>query len=47
MAKQTKNAAHDETRKPSKRERRQKMIVYLMIIAMVGSLMTSGLAFIL
>lgn len=34
-------------RKPSKRERRNKIIVYIMIVAMVGSLMTSGLVYLL
>lgn len=47
MAKHTQKAPQEQTRKPSKRERRQKIIVYVMILAMVGSLMTSGLAFIL
>jgi hypothetical protein len=47
MAKHTQKAPQEQTRKPSKRERRQKIIIYVMILAMVGSLMTSGLAFIL
>lgn len=47
MAKHTKKAPQEQTRKPSKRERRQKIIVYVMIIAMAGSLLTSGLTFIL
>ncbi|GEM01696.1 hypothetical protein SAMN05421839_11311 [Halolactibacillus halophilus] len=47
MTKQTKKTSHEQTRKPSKRERRQKIIVYVMIIAMVSTLLTSGLTFIL
>jgi len=47
MAKHTKKAPQEQTRKPSKRERRQKIIVYVMILAMAGSLLTSGLTFIL
>ncbi len=47
MAKHTKKAPQEQTRKPSKRERRQKIIVYVMILAMVGSLMASGLTYIL
>ncbi|HEY4602579.1 MAG TPA: stressosome-associated protein Prli42 [Cerasibacillus sp.] len=35
------------TRKPSKRERRMKIIVYLMILAMILSTVTIGLASIL
>lgn len=35
------------TRKPSKRERRMKIIVYIMIIAMVLSTVTMGLAYLL
>ncbi|SDB91922.1 Protein of unknown function [Pelagirhabdus alkalitolerans] len=36
-----------QTRKPSKRQRRNKIIVYLMIAAMVGSVFTTGLAYVL
>ncbi|MBP1969685.1 flagellar basal body-associated protein FliL [Virgibacillus natechei] len=32
------------TRKPSKRERRTKIIIYIMILAMVLSSLTAGLA---
>ncbi|WP_017472254.1 DUF4044 domain-containing protein [Amphibacillus jilinensis] len=49
MAK-TKKQKQDQnlkSRKPSKRERRNKMIVYIMIIAMIGSIFTTGLAVIL
>lgn len=35
------------TKKPSKRERRMKVIVYLMILAMVLSTVTMGLSIIL
>lgn len=35
------------TKKPSKRERRKKAIVYLMIVAMVLSTVTMGLSIIL
>lgn len=30
-------------RKPSKRERRQKVLIYIMVIAMVLSMLTAGL----
>lgn len=33
-------------RKPSKRDRRNKIIIYIMILAMVGTLLTTGLAYI-
>ncbi|GEN57214.1 hypothetical protein GCM10012290_10690 [Halolactibacillus alkaliphilus] len=45
MTKQTKQ--HETTRKPSKRERRNKLIVYIMILTMVSSLLFTGLAYIL
>jgi len=32
-------------RKPSKRERRMKVMVYIMVIAMILSSLTAGLAF--
>ncbi|WP_440895796.1 stressosome-associated protein Prli42 [Amphibacillus sp. Q70] len=50
MAKRKKPNHHNQTNvahKPSKRDRRMKMIVYLMIIAMLGSVITTGLAYIL
>lgn len=34
---------HVEARKPSKRQRRTKVIIYVMVIAMVLSLFTAGL----
>ncbi|WP_407268296.1 stressosome-associated protein Prli42 [Radiobacillus sp. PE A8.2] len=37
-------AKQQTTRKPSKRERRMKVIIYIMIIAMVLSSITYGLA---
>jgi len=47
MAKKRKaksNKQMQTERKPSKREKRMKFFVYLMIIAMVGSVLASGLA---
>ncbi|SEN40425.1 hypothetical protein SAMN04488134_1012 [Amphibacillus marinus] len=48
MAK-TKKKQHQQTgpQRPSKREKRHKMIIYIMIIIMVGSVITGGLAAIL
>ncbi len=37
----------DTPRKRSKRERRMKIVIYIMIIAMVLSTMISGLAFLI
>lgn len=47
MAKRKKkNSNTNVVRKPSKRDRRMKMIVYLMVIIMLGSVLTTGLAYI-
>ncbi|MBU5594820.1 stressosome-associated protein Prli42 [Amphibacillus sp. MSJ-3] len=46
MAKTKKKVQHNVERKPSKRDRRMKMVVYLMIVAMLGSIVSSGLAYI-
>ncbi|SDJ65263.1 stressosome-associated protein Prli42 [Sediminibacillus albus] len=43
MAK-NKNSNEAVTRKPSKREKRLKLIIYIMIAAMILSTMTAGLA---
>ncbi|WP_179107155.1 stressosome-associated protein Prli42 [Sediminibacillus massiliensis] len=39
-----KNAPQNQTRKPSKREKRIKMVIYIMIAAMILSTLTAGLA---
>lgn len=47
MAKKTKaksNQQMQSERKPSKREKRTKFVIYLMIIIMVGSVIATGLA---
>lgn len=46
--KRKKSQSHENVvRKPSKRDKRMKLIVYLMIAAMLGSLLTSVLPYIL
>ena len=48
MAKRKKpkmNQKNDSVRKPSKRDRRMKLIVYIMVIIMLGSVLTTGLAY--
>ncbi len=42
-----KQTRHVTTRRPSKRQRRMKVIIYIMVIAMVLSLFTAGLGAIL
>ncbi|WP_156290855.1 stressosome-associated protein Prli42 [Oceanobacillus salinisoli] len=39
------NAKNSAPRRKSKRERRQKVIIYIMIIAMLLSTITAGLAY--
>lgn len=46
-SKTKKKQTMNQPRKPSKRERRYKFFIYLMIIIMIGSVITSGLVYIL
>lgn len=44
MAKEKKQVSKAKTKRRFKRERRQRLIIYLMVIAMLLSVFTAGLA---